>query len=95
MGLKGNLDMTLAARLSTQANLGNLSSKKEIINIVIGNIAVVQVQAIVAAFSISVFALSVGVFFNGSFDLDHAMILTTSSIFSVTISCFLLGECLK
>ncbi|WP_407809643.1 SLC41A family transporter, partial [Staphylococcus aureus] len=29
LGLKGNLEMTLASRLSTQANLGNLDTVKE------------------------------------------------------------------
>jgi solute carrier family 41 len=92
MGLKGNLDMTLAARLSTQANLGNMSSRKEVIHMVIGNIAVVQVQATVAAFLIAVFALSIGAAVNGTFNLNHAFILTTSSIFTATASCFVLGK---
>ncbi|KAG8238292.1 hypothetical protein J437_LFUL017047 [Ladona fulva] len=43
LGLKGNLDMCLASRLSTQTNLGNMETAKEIWKIVIGNIALVQV----------------------------------------------------
>ncbi|KAH9643903.1 hypothetical protein HF086_016453 [Spodoptera exigua] len=43
-GLKGNLDMCLASRLSTQANLGNMSSTREVISMVVGNISLVQVN---------------------------------------------------
>lgn len=46
--------MCLASRLSTQANLGNMTSRREVISMVIGNIALVQVQAIVASFIVSV-----------------------------------------
>ena len=40
----GNLDMCLASRLSTQANLGNMTSTKEVISMVVGNISLVQVN---------------------------------------------------
>lgn len=48
LGLKGNLDMCLASRLSTQANLGRMTSRSDVIHMVVGNIALVQVQATVA-----------------------------------------------
>nr|CAD7461821.1 unnamed protein product [Timema tahoe] len=41
-GLKGNLDMCLASRLSTLANKGKMHTMKQIRTIVIGNIALVQ-----------------------------------------------------
>lgn len=84
--------MTLASRLSTQANLGNMVSGKEIIHMVVGNIALVQVQATVAAFIVSIFSLSVGFALNGTFNFDHALLLTASSMFTATTSCFVLGE---
>ncbi|XP_017485851.1 PREDICTED: solute carrier family 41 member 1, partial [Rhagoletis zephyria] len=43
LGLKGNLDMCLASRLSTQVNLGNMTTRKEVIKMIVGNIALVQV----------------------------------------------------
>lgn len=92
LGLKGNLDMTMAARLSTQANLGNMKTWDQIVHIVKGNIALVQVQATVAAFLLSIFALSIGAVMEGSFEFNHALLLTTSAIATATISCFLLGE---
>ncbi|XP_035781756.1 solute carrier family 41 member 1-like isoform X6 [Anopheles albimanus] len=90
LGLKGNLDMCLASRLSTQANLGNMTSKREILHMIVGNIALVQVQAIVAAFIVSIFAISVGAIMNGNFVFDHAMLLTAASMFTATTSCFVL-----
>ncbi|XP_053686366.1 solute carrier family 41 member 1 isoform X1 [Sabethes cyaneus] len=90
LGLKGNLDMCLASRLSTQANLGNLNGAREIAHMVVGNIALVQVQATVAAFIVSIFAIGVGAAINGNFLFDHAMLLTASSMFTATSSCFVL-----
>lgn len=96
LGLKGNLDMTLASRLSTQANLGKMTSGKEIVHMVVGNIALVQVQATVAAFIVSLFSLGLGFAVGGdsgrTFNFDHALLLTASSMFTATSSCFVLGE---
>lgn len=59
---------------------------------VVGNIALVQVQATVAAFLVSCFSLGVGAALNGTFNFQHAMLLTASSMFTATTSCFVLGE---
>src|SRR5438105_1741347 len=37
LGLKGNLEMTLASRLSTMANLGLLDKRNQIVNALISN----------------------------------------------------------
>ncbi|KAL9694996.1 hypothetical protein quinque_014281 [Culex quinquefasciatus] len=91
LGLKGQPGrMCLASRLSTQANLGNMTGYREIVHMIVGNIALVQVQATVAAFIVSVFAIGVGAAMNGRFLFDHAMLLTASSMFTATSSCFVL-----
>lgn len=59
---------------------------------VVGNIALVQVQATVAAFIVSVFSMGVGTIINDSFNFDHALLLTASSMFTATSSCFVLGK---
>uniref|UniRef100_A0A182UYQ8 SLC41A/MgtE integral membrane domain-containing protein n=1 Tax=Anopheles merus TaxID=30066 RepID=A0A182UYQ8_ANOME len=92
LGLKGNLDMCLASRLSTQANLGNMSGRREIFQMVLGNIALVQVQATVASFIVSMFAVSVGAIINGTIIFDHVMLLTASAMFTATSSCFVLAD---
>ena len=47
LGLKGNLEMTLASRLSTQANLGHLSTPHDQWRMAIGNLALIQCQVFI------------------------------------------------
>ncbi|CAG9864597.1 unnamed protein product [Phyllotreta striolata] len=90
LGLKGNLDMCLSSRLSTQANLGNMNDKKELAKMVIGNIVLVQIQAIVASCIVSVFATAVSAGINGNFQWIHTLLLATASMLTATLSCFIL-----
>ncbi|KAL2738800.1 solute carrier family 41 member 1-like isoform X1 [Vespula squamosa] len=100
LGLKGNLDMCLASRLSTQANLGNMHTLREIMKMIIGNVALVQIQAIVAAILVAVFAIIVGAIQDSvhrsegsavtSFEWNYALLLATSSVCTATSSCFIL-----
>ncbi|XP_037025092.1 solute carrier family 41 member 2-like [Bradysia coprophila] len=90
IGLKGNLDMCLASRLSTQANLGNMTGWRPIMSMVFGNIALVQVYAIVCSFIVAIFAITVGSAMNNQFVLEHAVLMVASSMFTATISCLIL-----
>ncbi|XP_015187005.1 PREDICTED: solute carrier family 41 member 3-like isoform X2 [Polistes dominula] len=101
LGLKGNLDMCLASRLSTQANLGNMNRLREIMKMIIGNIALVQIQAIVAAILVAIFAISVGTIQTAvhgddggnpsePFKWNSALLLAASSVCTATSSCFIL-----
>ncbi|KAH1023154.1 hypothetical protein HUJ04_012412 [Dendroctonus ponderosae] len=90
LGLKGNLDMCLASRLSTQANLGNMKSKREVFKMILGNIGLVQVQAIVASCIVSLFAIIASVISHGSSEWSFAFLLAASSILTATLSCFTL-----
>ncbi|XP_072383744.1 solute carrier family 41 member 3-like [Diabrotica undecimpunctata] len=90
LGLKGNLDMCLASRLSTQANLGNMEEKKKVFKIVSGNILLVQVQSIVASSIVSVFAVGASALVNGNFEWMHTLLLATASTLTATMSCFIL-----
>ncbi|XP_003384010.3 PREDICTED: solute carrier family 41 member 1-like isoform X2 [Amphimedon queenslandica] len=49
LGLKGNLEMTLASRLSTSANLGNMDTCKDRWLLTWGNLSLIQGQALVVA----------------------------------------------
>lgn len=44
LGLKGNLEMTLASRLSTHANLGHLDKRENCLSMIVGNMALIQVS---------------------------------------------------
>ncbi|KDR12277.1 hypothetical protein L798_13766, partial [Zootermopsis nevadensis] len=90
LGLKGNLDMCLASRLSTQANMGKMDSWGEMWKMIVGNVAVVQIQAIVAALLVSLFAVSMNAIIEGWFNLNHALLLSAASITTATSSCFVL-----
>lgn len=56
LGLKGNLEMTMASRLSTQANLGHMDNPHELLKMAKGNLALVQCQATVVSFVVAMFA---------------------------------------
>lgn len=60
LGLKGNLEMTLAARLSTASNLGHLDDAKVALSTIIGNLVLVQCQGIVVGFLASLCGLAMG-----------------------------------
>lgn len=91
LGLKGNLEMTLASRLSTQANMGNMDSLKSQWHMTLGNLSLVQCQAIVVGFLASVAAVVLGWIPDGHFDVNHALILCTSSVVTASIASFVLG----
>lgn len=91
LGLKGNLDMCLASRMSTQVNMGNFTGRKEVIRTIIGNIALVQVQATVASFLVAMFAVTIGAIKHGHFIFDQFMLLVAAAMFTATTSCFVLG----
>lgn len=91
LGLKGNLEMTLASRLSTLANLGYLDSSSERRKVVIANLALIQVQATVIAFLASSFALALAWIPKGQLDLAHATLLCASSLATACFASFILS----
>ena len=84
--------MCLASRLSTQANLGNMASTREMLKMIVGNIALVQVQATVASFCAGIFAITVGAINHHGIEFDHAMLIIASGMFTATSASFVLGE---
>jgi len=91
LGLKGNLEMTLASRLSTQANLGHMNTTKQQLSMIIGNLTLIQCQAIVVGFLGSVVAIIMGAIKSNEVELDHAYLLCASSLVTVSIASFILG----
>ncbi|CAG9760399.1 unnamed protein product [Ceutorhynchus assimilis] len=91
LGLKGNLEMTLASRLSTHANLGHLDSHNQKLSLITGNLALILCQAIVVGFLASIAAVILGWIPCGELNIQHALLLCASSIVTALAASFVLG----
>ncbi|CAK5279184.1 unnamed protein product [Mycena citricolor] len=61
LNLKGNLEMNLSARLGTAANVGELDEPQARREIIVGNLALLQVQAAVVSFIAAGVSLVLGI----------------------------------
>nr|XP_053638471.1 solute carrier family 41 member 1-like isoform X2 [Cherax quadricarinatus] len=91
LGLKGNLEMTLASRLSTHANLGHLDNKEDCLSMIIGNMALIQCQAIVVGFLASVAAVVMGWIPEGHFNILHALLLCAAALVTASLASLILS----
>jgi len=91
LGLKGNLEMTLAARMSTAAHLGQLDERKVAISTIIGNLILVQCQGIVVGFLASLCGLAMGWLPVGKANYEQALLLCASSIVTASLASFVLA----
>uniref|UniRef100_A0A5S6R3I5 SLC41A/MgtE integral membrane domain-containing protein n=1 Tax=Trichuris muris TaxID=70415 RepID=A0A5S6R3I5_TRIMR len=80
VGLKGNLEMTLASRLSTLANLGKIDDSKERISHMFCNVCLVEAQATFLSFLAAMVALSLRWATSGDFLWQNVWVLTASSL---------------
>ena len=91
LGLKGNLEMTLAARLSTAANLGKLDKKRAALSIITGNLVLVQCQGIVVGFLAAGSGILLGWDPSTKFNMDHAILICASAIVTASFASLILG----
>ncbi|KAM4820967.1 solute carrier family 41 member 3 isoform 2-T2 [Thomomys bottae] len=91
VGLKGNLEMTLASRLSTAANTGQIDDPRERRRVISSNLALVQVQATVVGLLAAVAALLLGTVSREELDLAKAALLCASSAVTAFLAALALG----
>ena len=90
IGFKGNLEMTLAARLSTITNLGEMDTTKAQIRVAIGNVCLVQGQAIVLAFLAAAIAIAISYFKEFIFEPESWLLILTTSLVTASFTGFVL-----
>lgn len=91
LGLKGNLEMTLASRLSTHANIGDFDNPKNKCNIILGNLSLILCQATVVGFLASIAAIIFGWLPSGVINGKHILLLCASSVVTALGASFILG----
>uniref|UniRef100_A0A8C7URZ4 Solute carrier family 41 member n=1 Tax=Oncorhynchus mykiss TaxID=8022 RepID=A0A8C7URZ4_ONCMY len=91
LGLKGNLEMTLASRLSTAVNVGEMETAKEKWSLIIGNLALKQMQATVLGLLAALAAVVLGWVLEGNMLLNHAALLCSASVTTAFLASLLQG----
>ncbi|XP_027719879.1 solute carrier family 41 member 3 isoform X1 [Vombatus ursinus] len=91
LGLKGNLEMTLACRLSTAANTGKFDDPRQQQTMISSNLALIQVQATVVGLLAAVVALILEAISGQNLELSHIGVLCASSMITAFMAAIFLG----
>ncbi len=68
-----------------------MNNKSDLKSMIIGNIVLIQLQAIVVGFLAAIVSLAMGWVPEGHFNLRHALVLCSSSVSTASIASLALG----
>ncbi|KAI8971820.1 hypothetical protein BDF20DRAFT_886653 [Mycotypha africana] len=93
LNLKGNLEMNLAARFSTSANMGELDHPATRNALVWGNLALIQVQGLISGCIAGLFSVVLGAILHPEqvITSGESILVISSSMVSASVSSFVLG----
>ncbi|KAI9483827.1 MAG: hypothetical protein EXX96DRAFT_156153 [Benjaminiella poitrasii] len=93
LNLKGNLEMNLAARFSTSANMGDLDHPHTRNALVWGNLALIQVQALISGSIAGIFSVLLGILMKptATVTVSECLLVIVSSMVAAVVSSFVLG----
>ncbi|XP_073327509.1 solute carrier family 41 member 2 [Pagrus major] len=91
LGMKGNLEMTLASRLSTAVNAGKMEPASEKWMLIVGNLALKQLQATVLGLLASMMATLLGWMAEGKMPPHHVVLLCSASVSTAFMASLLQG----
>ncbi|KAG0275765.1 hypothetical protein BGZ95_008398 [Linnemannia exigua] len=92
LNLKGNLEMNLASRLSTAANLGLLDQRASRNAFIKGNLGLLQLQSLAVGSVAGLFSFGLGVVVHPTTNnLNEIALMITASMLCAALSSFVLG----
>ncbi|XP_068168876.1 solute carrier family 41 member 2 [Antennarius striatus] len=91
LGMKGNLEMTLASRLSTAVNGRKTESAREMWMLIIGNLALKQLQATVLGLLAALMAAMFWWMAEGKMPFNHVVVLCSTSVSTAFMASLLQG----
>lgn len=91
LGLKGNLQMTMASRLSTHSHLGHLSNTSDLLNLTSANLSLNQCLSIIISLNASWLAIIIHLFTSDdAFDGLHALLIVATALITSSVVSFIL-----
>ncbi|KAI1321484.1 hypothetical protein EDD11_005175 [Mortierella claussenii] len=93
LNLKGNLEMNLASRLSTASNMGLLDTPATRNQFILGNLALLQLQALTVGSVAGLFSFALGMIVHPTTNnVEEIALMISSSMLCASISSFVLGS---
>lgn len=91
LGLKGNLQMTLASRFSTHSHLGHIQTKEDLLSLTCANLSLNQCLAIVISLSASILSVVIHLITTEvPFNLQDLLLISATALLTSSVTSFIL-----